>query len=70
MFGKQLLGCIQYLLLGLGVVQDRMLNGRLIKTSVLCLAFRAIAASALPNHFIQDNFLASAAFPPLTPINQ
>ena len=30
MFGKQLLGCIQYLLLGLGVVQDRMLNGRLI----------------------------------------
>ncbi len=30
MFGKQLLGCVQYLLLGIGVIQDRMLNGRLI----------------------------------------
>ena len=30
MFGKQLLGCVQYLLLGFGVVQGRMLNGRLI----------------------------------------
>ena len=34
MFGKQLLSCVQYLLLCFGVAQDRMLNGRLIKTSV------------------------------------